>query len=181
MQNPILTGVVCFWIAAGPAAALEDGQHGVWLVDQSGTRLHIATIDLRDGAYELAMEDAAFGDQFLSMRPFKCVEGPEMIWCHVPYPYEIKREISDDLTDLEYDFLFLWKKAGSYGIDMWNGIYYELQDQGSALVGDIHELDMNVLSVPPEAGNLRPLLSKHLEPGDPDSHWLPKLVIGPSG
>ncbi len=104
-----------------------------------------------------------------------------MLWCHVPYPYEIKRDISVEPTDLEYDFLFLWKKAGSYGIDMWNGVYYELSEQDGNLVGSLHEMDMNVLSVPPEAGVLRPLKPTDLELGDPDSHWLPKLVIGPKG
>ena len=48
---------------------------------------------------------------------------------------------------------------------------------GDRLVGAIHELDMDKLSAPPEKGNLRPLLEEDLEPGEPESHWLPKLVI----
>ncbi len=179
MKKLILLGVAAIW--AGPGVALEDGQHGVWLQDQDGTRIHIASVDVTDGTYKLTLDEAPFSDHFLSMRPFKCVEGPEMLWCHVPYPYEIKRDISSDPTDLEYDFLFLWKKAGSYGIDMWNGVYYELTEQDGGLVGDLHEMDMNVLSVPPDTGELRPLKPTDLEPGDPDSHWLPQLVIGPEG
>ncbi len=179
MRKSILLCVAA--ICAGPGMALEDGPHGVWLLDQDGVRIQIASVDIKEGAYALTLEDAPFTDHFLSMRPFKCVEGPEMLWCHVPYPYEIKRDISVEPTDLEYDFLFLWKKAGSYGIDMWNGVYYELSEQDGNLVGSLHEMDMNVLSVPPEAGVLRPLKPTDLELGDPDSHWLPKLVIGPKG
>ncbi|PYG34738.1 hypothetical protein [Pelagimonas varians] len=177
MRKLILWGAMA--LGAGPVCALEDGVNGVWLQAQDGARIKIAAINVTGDAYDVQMQDDAFGEYFLSMRPFKCVEGPEMLWCHVPYPYEIKRDVSTEATDLEYDFLFLWKPAGSYGIDMWNGVYYELESDGNGLVGTLHEMDMNVLSVPPEDGNLRPLLPKHLEPGDPDSHWLPKLVIGP--
>lgn len=179
MRKTILSGVVALW--AGQGAALEDGGYGVWLLDQDGGRIDIATLTLVDDTYSVAMTDTAFGDHFLSMRPFKCVNGPEMLWCHVPYPYEIKRDIASDVVDLEYDFLFLWKKAGSYGIDLWNGVYYVLDVQGDGLLGTLHEMDMNTLSVPPEAGNFRPVLAKHLEPGDLDSHWLPRLEISPLG
>lgn len=177
MRRSILGGVVA--MLAAPVLALDDGAHGVWLQAQDGTQIHIASLELNGGVYDLTLEETPFSDHFLSMRPFKCVEGPDMLWCHVPYPYEIKRDISTETTDLEYDFLFLWKRAGSYGIDMWNGIYYELEAQDNGLIGHVHEMDMNTLSVPPEAGNFRPLQAKHLEPGDPDSHWLPHLVIKP--
>jgi hypothetical protein len=36
---------------------------------------------------------------------------------------------------------------------------------------------MDLLSAPPGAGDLRPLEAKDLHPGDPDSHWLPRLII----
>lgn len=178
MRKLILGGL---WaLMAPPVHALDEGENGVWLQAQDGARIRIATVTEADGRYDLQMNDAVFGEHFLSMRPFKCVEGPDMLWCHVPYPYEIKRDISKDVTDLEYDFLFIWKPAGSYGIDMWNGLYYELEGDQNTLTGTLHEMDMNVLSVPPEDGNLRPLTAKHLEPGDAESHWLPHLVIGPA-
>lgn len=150
----------------------------VYLEAQDGQRIEIATVDLGEGGdYSVAMREAAFADHFLSMRPFKCLEGPVKNWCHVPYPYEIARNISDDLTDLEYDFLFLWKGATEYGIDMWNGVYYRLNNEDGRFVGRLHEMDMNILSVPPNAGDFRPVREADLEEGDPDSHWLPVLVI----
>lgn len=82
-----------------------------------------------------------------------------------------------DLTDLEYDLLFLWKGATEYGINMWNGVYYQLTIDGDRLVGHLHEMDMDLLSAPPNAGDLRPLEDKDLHESDADSHWLPVVVI----
>lgn len=165
----ILTMTPLVGLAETRAAFLED-------ID--GTRTQIATVEIEsDGGYQLEMTDTAFTDHFLSMRPFKCLEGPEKNWCHVPYPYEIKRNVSSDMTDLEYDFLFVWKNANDYGINMWNGVYYQIEKVDGKLVGALHEMDMDALSAPPSAGNLRPLSAKDLHESDPESHWLPRLVI----
>ena len=142
-------------------------------------RIEVGEVDLKpDGTYRVVWDDTKFGDFFLSMRPFKCLEGPEKLWCRVGYPYEINRRIGDaDLTDLEYDLLFVWKNARDYGIDMWNGIYYKLTADEKRLNGTLFEMDMNVLASPPDDGNLRPIEPDMLDEGDPDSHWLPRLVI----
>ncbi|MDJ0827053.1 MAG: hypothetical protein QNJ16_16290 [Rhodobacter sp.] len=168
--------VVC---ASAAAADPLSGTRAVFLESADGTRLQIATVEFdAAGGYAAEMTEAPFTDHFLSMRPFKCLEGPAKHWCHVPYPYEIARQVSDgDLVDLEYDFLFLWKGAAEYGINMWNGVYYKLETDGDRLVGRLHEIDMDILSAPPEAGDLRPVREIDLEAGDPDSHWLPVLVI----
>jgi len=161
-------------IANSAAAEIRS----VFLEDLAGARIEIATVEVDEtGAYNLTLGEAPFNDHFLSMRPFKCLESPQKHWCYVPYPYEIARNISTELTDLEYDFLFVWKGSNDYGINMWNGVYYKLEEQEGRLVGKLHELDMDVLSAPPEAGELRPLSAKHLHEGDPESHWLPRLVI----
>ncbi|WP_299614597.1 hypothetical protein [uncultured Tateyamaria sp.] len=150
----------------------------VYLQAQDGTQVRIATVEISDsGTYSVEMESDPFANHFLSMRPFRCLEGPKKHWCHVPYPYEIARDISTDLTDLEYDFLFVWKGAGEYGINMWNGVYYKLEAEGDRLIGTLLELDMDLLSAPPNAGNLRPLKATDLHASDPDSHWLPHMVI----
>ena len=154
-----------------------DKQREVFLVPSEGERIKIADLMISDGIYDISMNDAVFNDHFLSMRPFKCPEGPEKHWCHVPYPYEISRDISDELIDLEYDFLFLWKGANKYGINMWNGVYYVLEQNGDQLVGRLHEVDMDILSAPPDPGVLRPVAVSDLEPGEPDSHWLPVMVV----
>ena len=74
-------------------------------------------------------------------------------------------------------FLSLWKGSTEYGINMWNGAYYKLGEDDGRLIGTLHEMDMDVLSAPPDAGNLRPLEAKHLHESDPDGHWLPRMVI----
>ena len=131
-----------------------------------------------DGRYRINWDDSKFEDFFLSMRPFKCLEGPEKLWCRVGYPYDIKRNISSgDLTDLEYDLLFVWKNANDYGINMWNGVYYDLQTVNAGFKGELFEVDMDILAAPPEDGSLRPITPDLMEKGDPSSHWFPTLTI----
>ena len=164
-----------FWSIAATA---EDTRR-IYLVPANGDRIDVGALHLEQGgAYRVVWDDARFGDFFLSMRPFKCLEGPEKLWCRVDYPYENNRRIGgDDLTDLEYDLLFVWKNAKDYGIDMWNGVYYKLAPAGAGWNGAMFEMDMNVLAAPPEDGNLRPIEPGMLDEGDPDSHWLPRIVI----
>lgn len=169
-----LLGLVLAVIASGAAAETR----AVFLEDLQGTRIEIATLEIDpEGSYSLEMAEAPFENHFLSMRPFRCLEGPQKNWCYVPYPYEIKRNISDDLVDLEYDFLFVWKDAKDYGINMWNGVYYKIEEVEGQLTGALHEMDMDKLSAPPPAGELRPVQAKDLHESDPESHWLPRLVI----
>ena len=150
----------------------------VFLEDIAGEKIEIAALSVgEDHTYSIDLSEAAFTDHFLSMRPFKCLEGPAKHWCHVPYPYEIRRNISGDLIDLEYDFLFLWKGATDYGIDTWNGVYYRLEPMGAGWSGRMFEVDLGDLGIPPEDGNLRPIEDSDLHEADRDSHWLPRLVI----
>lgn len=163
-------------------AALADplvGDRVVYLAEADGTRHEVGKITFGpDGTYDLQWVDAPFANHFLSMRPFKCMEGPAKHWCRVPYPYDNRRNAStDDLTDLEYDLLFVWKGSGEYGINMWNGVYYRLEPDGDRLMGSLHEMDMDILSAPPDDGNLRPIQDRDLTESDPESHWLPFVII----
>ena len=162
-------------------AAPLEGTKTVLLHPAKGEPIPVAEVTFlpkSEEGYSLRYDDTLFTDHFLSMRPFKCLEGAEKLWCRVPYPYEIKRRASEgDLTDLEYELMFVWKNQGEYGIDLWNGVYYVLAPDGDRLVGTMHEIDMNVLASPPEKGNLRPVTEGDLEEADTDSHWLPKLTI----
>ena len=164
--------------ATGVHAQDWDGWR-VTLETADGEVVEIATLSGEGAGYDVEMANTSFSDHFLSMRPFRCIEGPEKTWCHVPYPYEIARDTSAELTDLEYDFLFVWKGKGDYGINMWNGVYYVLEEAGGSYLGRMHEMDMDILAVPPPAGELRPIGEFDLEPADPDSHWLPTLRILP--
>ncbi len=165
--------------------ALADplsGQKAISLIDGDGNKLLIGNVSFEPredtAAYQINLRAGPFADHFLSMRPFRCLEGADKHWCHVPYPYPLRREVSDDdLTDLEYDLLFIHKGATEYGIDMWNGVYYRLQRDGDRLIGQLHEMDMGILSAPPEDGDLRPVSEADIHEADPDSHWLPQVVI----
>lgn len=164
-------------ICLGSVAVADT--RSVYLEPAEGARIKIANFTFEDNLdYEVTMAEVPFKDHFLSMRPFRCLEGNKKHWCHVPYPYEIARNIGADLTDLEYDFLFLWKDSTEYGINMWNGVYYKLEPDGAGrLVGVLHEMDMDLLSAPPDEGVLRPLKPGDLHESDPDSHWLPRMII----
>lgn len=123
------------------------------------------------------MNHALFKDHFLSMRPFKCLEGPKF-YCHLPYPYAWKSEITEtDLADLEYALLFVQKQPNEYGINLFNGVYYKLTLEGGRMTGALHEVDMDTLASPPEASNLRPITDDLLTPAAVQGQWLPNIVI----
>jgi hypothetical protein len=186
MKATFMPTVFAALISVGSALPLAAGalvgEKEIYLLSEEDSRVHVGSIlfesDGDSSRYDLRFQTEKFGDHFLSMRPFKCLEGAQKYWCHVPYPYANRRQVSaDDLTDLEYDLLFLWKGATEYGINMWNGVYYQLNLDGERIVGTLREMDMEVLSAPPDKGNFRPIDPDDLHEADAASHWLPRLVI----
>jgi len=128
--------------------------------------------------YKFHLDDEKFEDEFLSMRPFKCMKNEKIMLCHLAYSYPNNKFISSGkLTDLEYDLLFLHKKSADYGIDAWNGLYYLLKESQNGVEGTLQEVDLNILAAPPEEGDLRPITADMLHPADPLHHWFPKLTI----
>ena len=156
-----LLGLLCLAISAiTHAASLNDGSYTVRLQGGSET-LDIGSLQLsRQGdtfTFTFAMDETKFSDQFLSMRPFKCLDGDVMI-CHLAYPYQKNFHISSaDLIDLEYEFLFIARSPSEYGIDPYNGRYYKLSIDDGEIKGTIYAVDLNLLAAPPEDGDLRPL------------------------
>ncbi len=162
--------------------AALDGDRGIFLVDKEGNQQRIASISFTpkgDGyIYQIGLDAEHFEDQFLSMRPFKCLMGGAQVICYVEYPYANERYIEKGgLTSLEYDLLFLHKSPTEYGINLWNGIYYKLKLIGDEIKGQIFELDMNVLSAPPEEGVIRPITDDDIFEGDVDNQRFPELLI----
>lgn len=146
-----------------------------------GDRIQIGELNIIPNAngYKTAvtLDDSKFEDKFLSMRPFNCLPHPQQVVCHLAYPYENKRHITaDDLTDLEYDLLFLHKKPEEYGIDAWNGFYYEMKMTDSGFEGELRETDLNILAAPPKDGNLRPIKKSELHEAS-DKHWPRRVII----
>ncbi len=164
------------------AADILSGEKSISLINQDGQPNRIASIlfDNRSDKinYKINLDDEKFSNEFLSMRPFKCIHNNSLMVCHLVYPYDKQGFITtDDLTDLEYDLLFLHKSADEYGINAWNGLYYKLQLEQEQITGNLHEVDLNVLAAPPEEGILRPVTSDMLHEADPAYHMYPKLVI----
>ncbi len=140
----------------------------------------LTIVESRDNGYiyDLTLDDEKFEKHFLSMNPFQCLESPKMMVCHLPYPYQNNRFIAEgNLTDLEYDLLFLHKEPGEYGIDAWNGIYYKMELSEGKITGVLHDVDLNVIKAPPEKENLRPIKEKMLHQANLDKYWLPRVVL----
>ena len=178
----LITIFLSIYSANHAVGEVLDGHKNIKLVEISGKEHIVGEINFSknntSSTYKISWKDEVFSEHFLSMRPFKCFEGSTKYWCRVAYPYEIKKSVTErDLTDLEYDLMFIWKGSTEYGINMWNGVYYQMEVEDNKIIGRLNEIDMDKLSAPPEKGNLRPIEEYDLEPAEPESHWLPKLVI----
>jgi hypothetical protein len=179
--GPKLTRTVLgLCVLPGLVFAAEPTAYRVLLQNEDASlRYEVATLTIEpDGKrYQLSMNDQAFGDYFLSMRPFKCMDDGSDMLCHLPYPYPLKREISaTNLVALEHEFLFIRRRPTDYGIDPWNGLYYRLQRSGDGFVGRAYEVDLNILAAPPQ-GDVLPLVEAEMSEGDVARLWLPRLVI----
>ena len=181
MRRLLLLALALLTIPAA-FAGLPDGEKRIVLSSPSENIDIGAVIFSGAGAsrtVEVKLNEALFKEHFLSMRPFKCLEGAARFYCHLPYPYEWKGEITEtDLTDLEYGLLFVQKAPSEYGINLWNGIYYKLTlGADGKISGALHAVDMDNLASPPAKGDFRPLTPDMLNPAAPEGEWLPFLKI----
>lgn len=178
-----VVSIFLFAPTAMAASALPEGQKTITLVSHDGERQTIGTATFTpdaDGAkIAVALDAPAFKDEFLSMRPFRCLPGVKEMWCHLVYPYAIKGHVTtSDLADLEYALLFLFKPPSGYGIDAWNGLYFKLSlTDGGTIEGTVHDADFNLLAVPPDAGVMRPIVHGDLSPVKPDAHRFTRVVF----
>lgn len=170
-------------LAAPALATALPEKAGIFLIDAEGKEIALGTVTF-SGAEDtkkiaVSIESPKFTDQFLSMRPFRCLQGDTEWFCYLPYPYDIKNEISaDDLTDLEYHLLFVRKKPAEFGIDAWNGLYYKLRLEDSGeITGELLEGDLNVLASPPEGTYARPIDLDDFIEAEEGKRLFPKLVI----
>ncbi len=161
----------------------------VFLIDQQQQQVKIADLafsavtdsTVEQTALAVTMDYTAFNDHFLSMRPFKCIESASEWFCHLPYPYNTRSIVSaSDLADLEYQLLFIKKTPTEFGIDAWNGLYYQLtlNDDGR-MEGQLLEGDLNVLASPPEEDFARPIDLNEFIAADTSRRPFPKIVIIP--
>ena len=178
-----LSRLVGIWLIlpGQPLAAEGTQSYRVFLQNSDQTvSLDIARIEMKqqgDGFdYRVYMDEKRFADYFLNMRPFKCMTDKVNMLCHLAYPYSIERRITNtDFSALEHDFLFIRRKPTDYGIDPWNGLYYRIHKKGNEYLGQAHEVDLNILAVPPD--NPLPLKDAELHEIDEGQLWLPRLLI----
>lgn len=173
------------WSVESPAIAdrLPAGRKVITLVAADGSRTEIGHVTFspdRDGArIEVKLDAPGFTEEFLSMRPFRCLSQPKQMWCHLDYPYRMEgRVTAADLADLEYKLMFIWRSYDRVGADAWNGLYFKLKLNGDGSIsGPLHEADYNVLSVPPEAGVMRPVTHGDLTEAQPGQHAFAAVEI----
>jgi hypothetical protein len=158
----------------------------VALIDRAGKELIIGNVEFsgfRNGqsGFAVNLESPRFSDHFLSMRPFRCLEGEQEWFCHMTYTYKLRRIISKkDLRDLSYSLLFIRKTPAEFGIDAWNGLYYDLtfNDDGS-ISGELLEGDLNVLASPPEKDYSHPIEMDNFIKANKKKRLYPNLIIRP--
>lgn len=157
---------------------------GVYLIDAQQRETRIADVnftatDTGATAVQITIDTDQFTEHFLSMRPFRCIEGDTEWFCYLGYPYDLRSLITeDDLTDLEYQLLFIRKAPSEFGIDAWNGLYYQLQLQpDGTITGQLLEGDLNSLQSPPAETYARPIdLGEFIE-ADKSRRLFPTLKI----
>lgn len=177
----IVLFLVFFSITSIPVEA-QAAEKEIKLISNENKSLSIAKINFKSSAnetsYKISWQEDVFNDEFLSMRPFKCIDHEKQMICHLIYPYKKRGHItSDDLMDLEYDLLFLHKSPTEYGINAWNGLYYKLNQTNQGFIGQLMEIDLNILAAPPEDDILRPITIDMLHEADPAAHIYPRLII----
>jgi len=169
-------------LSAGESPFISQGT--VYLIDKQKTETAIGSIEIGDpvngkAGFNLSINNSAFSEHFLSMRPFRCLQGESEWFCYLPYPYSLRNTISgDDLSDLEYQLLFLRKTPAEFGIDAWNGLYYKLalQPDGS-LTGELLEGDLNSLQSPPADEFAKPIVLDEFIEASTDKRLYPSIVI----
>lgn len=176
----LLSGFASHHALAGP---LPSGDKTITLVAHNGARQVIGRVAFTpdgDGAKIAVTLDAPqFSEEFLSMRPFRCLSGPQQMWCHLAYPYGTRARITaSDLVDLEYQLMFLWRTPDRVGADAWNGLYFKLALAADGVIaGDLHEADYNPLAVPPTDAFARPIGHGDLSRAEPGRRLFDRVEI----
>lgn len=164
-------------------AAFEfSGTKSIVAVAADGGRTAIGSVHFTpagDGAvFKVTLKTEVFTDYFLSMWTFKCLPSEKEVSCYMPYPYRNPSKVKrGDFAWLEHSLLFLYKNPSEFGAKLWNGIYYEFREQGSALIGIPKAVDLNEIATPPSDTSVPPFgaASRHDIPVD--ARWIKELVI----
>ena len=184
MRNIVLFMALLF---ALPTKALEfPVEAGIYLVDMQMQEVRIGeikfskvTAESTSVSIEVEIDRSVFSEHFLSMRPFRCLTGDEEWFCYLEYPYELRSIISpEDLSDLEYQLLFIRKTPQEFGIDAWNGLYYKLKlEKDGTISGRLWEGDLNSLQSPPSEKYAKPVELDEFIVGDESRRLFPWIKV----
>ena len=170
-------------LLALPALAWEmRGEKTLLIEPREGQPIRLGTVNFKPQGeltqFEITLDHHVFKDYFLSMKEFKCLEGPEEIQCHVPYPHANPMTVSaNDLRWLEHSLLFLFKAQKEFGAKLWNGLYYRLQKTDGGLVGTPEAVDLGQIGAPPDDTTKPPFGPGDRSEIDPKTRWFPRLLI----
>ena len=160
-----------------------NGVKSVIVTTAEGERIKLGNVSftpMADGAssFRLSLDNRQFSDHFLSMRGFKCIQGPTELTCHVPYPYQSPNSVRrDNLVWLEHNLLFFYKLSSDFGAKLWNGIYFELKLTDSGLVGKPKAVDLDRISAPPDDPSVPPFGPDMRDDMPANARWLRSLSI----
>ena len=178
----------------GAAAAWEmSGTKQITLRTKAGETIPIGTVTFASRADETSDGQAEgtpggtrfavdldlkpFRDFFLSMREFKCLEGPEL-QCYVPYPYATpKTADAKNLAWLEHSLIFFYKAPADYGAKLANGLYYAMTIGEDGIVGTPQSIDLNAIAAPPDDLSIPPFGEPERSEVTPGSRWIESLRI----
>ncbi len=177
--------VAFFLLLSGALSAAEfPSDASIYLVDAQGKETRIGEVLFADlgnasTSVKVEMDNDVFTEHFLSMRPFRCLEGADEWFCYLQYPYDLRSVITtDDLADLEYQLLFVRKTPSEFGIDAWNGLYYQLEVVADgSITGKLLEGDLNSLQSPPAEKYARPVDLGEFIPASKSKRLFPTLRI----
>jgi hypothetical protein len=189
MRRSSFFGRHCLAFAVGSVflanAALATplvGQKTIALHSRDGQVSPIGTVNFEPQGekirFTVKMDPLKLKDFFLSMREFKCAEGPAEIQCYVPYPYAQPGTITNtDFSWLEHSLLFFYKQPTDFGAKLWNGVYYQLKPTAKGLTGEPQAVDMGLIGVPPDNLNVPPFTPADRSEMTPGARWFDKLTI----
>lgn len=181
LVRPLLLAA-CVWTAPLAHSWELSGTHRVSAVTRDDHVLPLGSVDFTpqaDGSItvQLHMETERFTDHFLSMKEFKCLEGPEVM-CHVPYPYRNPGRITpSNFAWLEHQLLFLFKQPRDFGAKLWNGLYFRFERDAEGLVGLPQAIDLNLISAPPDDLSTPPYGVGQRDDVAPGARWISRLII----
>jgi hypothetical protein len=129
-------------------------------------------------SFLITMDRTHFSDHFLSMKEFKCIDGPLELVCYVPYPYPQPGTVTTkDMAWLEHSLLFMYKLPNEFSAKLWNGLYFHLERTEHGLIGRPQAIDLNLISAPPDNPEVPPFSPALRDDIAPGMRWIESLTI----